>query len=51
MDYTIYDMSSVVISIQLPMYGYAAMQLEKELERIKASCRAIADGGAVIAQC
>ena len=32
MDYTIYDMSSVVISIQLPMYGYAAMQLEKEFD-------------------
>ena len=50
MDYTIYDMSSVVISIQLPMYGYAAMQLEKEFERIKASWIAIADGGSVIDQ-
>ena len=50
MDYTIDDMSSVVISIQLPMYGYASMQLEKKSERIKASWIAIADGGSVIDQ-
>lgn len=48
MDYLIDDMSSVVISIQLPMYGYAMTKLEKESERIKASWIAIADGGSLI---
>lgn len=48
MDYLIDDVSSVVISIQLPMYGYAMTKLEKESERIKASWIAIADGGSLI---
>lgn len=48
MDYKIDEMSSVVISIQLPMYGYAMTKLEKESERIKASWIAIADGGSLI---
>lgn len=50
MDNTTDGMFSIAIGIQLPMYGYAGMQLEKESDRMKASWIAIADGGAVIDQ-
>lgn len=50
MDCTIDGMSSIVIAIQLPMYGYAGLQLAKGFECIKASWIAIADGGSVTDQ-
>lgn len=50
MDYSIDDMSVVEIAIQLPMYGYAMIRLEKESENIRVSWIAISDGGSVIDQ-
>ena len=50
MDCTIDSTTSIAVAIQLPMYGYAEIQMKKGSENIKASWIAIADGGAIIDQ-